>query len=163
MDYEKLHESSKKSWFIARLITTLIVGVIFLVGRFLLTRITEESGANEYLLIGNVVMIIIFIFLLLNTLIYPTFEYKQWKYIITEDKVEFSEGIFFTEKITIPIVRVQHIQINQGPINRWLKLADITISTAGGQHKIPNIHISKAEEIGEYLKNKIKEKVEEHV
>lgn len=163
MEYEKLHQNSKKSWFLARLIVTIIIGVIFLGGRFILGKITADTGATEYAFIGDIIMLGIFALLLLNTFIYPAFEYKQWKYAITSDKVEFSEGIFFTKRTTIPIVRVQHIQINQGPINRWLKLADLTISTAGGQHKIPNIHISKAEEIGDYLKNKIKEKVEDNV
>lgn len=163
MEYEKLHQNSKKSWFLARLIVTIVMGVVFLGGRFILGEITVDTGAVEYAFVGDIVMLGIFVLLLLNTFIYPAFEYKQWKYAITSDKVEFSEGIFFTKRTTIPIVRVQHIQINQGPINRWLKLADITISTAGGQHKIPNIHISKAEEIGDYLKNKIKEKVEDNV
>lgn len=163
MEYERLHKNSKISWLLTRLFITIITGAIFFVVRIALERITTNAGTPEYRIIGEVVMGVILVLLVLNTFIYPFFEYKQWRYIITEDKVEFTEGIFFSKKVTIPIVRVQHIQINQGPLNRILKLADVVIYTAGGQHKVPNIHINKADEIGDYLKNKIRNKVEANV
>lgn len=163
MNYEKLHKNSKKSWFISRAIVFVFIGIPILALRFL---IIKDVLYSEEVALGvgfDISIGIIVLFLLLNTLVYPSFEYKQWKYAITKDKVEFSEGIFFIKTVIIPIVRIQHIQVNQGPINRWLGLASIVISTAGGIHKIPNIELAKAEEISELLKNKVKERVEENV
>lgn len=163
MEYEKLHQNSKKSWFIARGIWLLIIGGALINGRIFASKYIYETSYHTFKVVIDIVIVIILIFLLLNTFIYPIIEYKQWKYLINKDKIEFSEGIFLIKKTTIPIVRIQHIQVNQGIINRWLKLADISISTAGGQHKIPNIDIEKAERISDYLNNKVKEKVEENV
>ena len=156
MEYEKLHPNSIKSWVIARLITAFIIGVPLLIWR---VRVDfKEGGVGAT--IATIFVIGVTILLLLNTIIYPAIEYKQWKYAITEDKIEFSKGIFYIKTVTIPIIRIQHIQMNQGPINRSLKLADIEIATAGGMHKIPNLELEKAEEISEYLKSRVQEKVE---
>lgn len=163
MEYQKLHPNSKKSWFISRAIFLIILGGAIVALKLLLLK-NELYLINVWFgIAGDIFLGLILVLLILNTFVYPIFEYKQWKYIITKDKIEFSEGIFFVKKVTIPIVRVQHIQVSQGPINRKLGLSNIMISTAGGAHKIPNVETCKAEEISEFLKNKIREKVEENV
>jgi len=162
MEYKRLSKNSKKTWFIARAITTIIVSAILIGGKYFLLSKFKFSGDAEWNLVINIVIGIIIGLLLLNTLIYPKIEYKQWRYMINKDKIEFSEGIYYITTTIVPIVRVQHIKVNQGPINRIYKLADLHIYTAGGSHKIPNIEVEKAEEISSYLKDKIREKVEQN-
>lgn len=161
MEYNKLNINSKKSWMLSRLITTIIVSTILIVSDIFLIYVNKIQWAINISFFINLGVGILILLLLLNTFLYPFIEYKQWKYLITDDKVDFSEGIFFLTRTVIPIVRIQHIKVHQGPINRKFNLADIEIVTAGGSHKIPNIELSKAEEISDYLKNKIKTKVEE--
>ncbi|MDU5107544.1 PH domain-containing protein [Clostridium sp.] len=157
-EYEKLNVNAKKSWVISRLIGTLIVGSILITIKIFMPRVTDDnSKINVYFTIGSLIFICL---LLINSIVYPIIEYKQWRYTITKDKIEFTEGIFFIRKVIIPIIRIQHIQLNQGPINKILKLYNISIFTAGGQHKIPNIEVKKAEEISEYLKELINVKVQ---
>lgn len=161
MKYEKLNKNAIKSWFIARVIFTVIIMGILLTVRYFLIKINSESEVFRLVkLWGEVSIGIILLFSLLNSIIYPIIEFKQWWYLIDEDKIEFQEGIFFKKTVLIPIVRIQHIEFNQGPINRCLKLADIVINTAGGTHKIPNIELERAEEISSHLNNKVKEKVQ---
>lgn len=162
MEYNKLNINSKKSWLIARLITTIIFGVILYGGQWFLKKQFNWKWLTNYSTTINIVIGIVMVFLLLNTFLYPIIEYNQWKYIITEDKVDFTEGIFILKRTVIPILRIQHITVTQGPINKLFNLGDISIVTAGGSHKIPNIEMAKAEEISEYLKNKVKQKVEEN-
>ncbi|VYT64637.1 PH domain-containing protein [Clostridium tertium] len=157
-EYEKLNEKAIKSWVISRIFGTVILTIILIVIRIFLFKIIDNYA--EINLIITTIMIIIILISLLTSFINPIFEYKQWKYKITEDKIEFTEGIYFVRRVIIPIVRIQHIQLNQGPINKFLKLYDITIFTAGGQHKIPNIQAERAEEISEYLKNTVKLKID---
>lgn len=162
MQYEKLHKNSIKSWFFARIIGTIIISVILLTARYFLIKNNFELLTFKGVKLGIEIFIGTVIFLsLLEAIIYPIFEFKQWSYLIDEDKIEFQEGIFFRKTVLIPIVRIQHIEFKQGPINRFLKLADVEINTAGGTHKIPNIELCRAEEISRYLNNKVKEKVEE--
>ncbi|MBK1813254.1 PH domain-containing protein [Clostridium sp. YIM B02505] len=158
METNKLNINAIKSWFISRAIGTVVVSIILIGGTYLLRTKFDflEGTASIYLYIGIAIIIGL---LLLNTIVYPKLEYKQWTYSVTKDKIEFSEGIYWVKTVVIPIVRVQHIKINQGPINRSFGLADLQIFTAGGAHKIPNIEMAKAEEISEFLKDKVKEKV----
>lgn len=159
MEYSKLHVNSIKSWFISRAITTVIVSAILIGGSYFLTTKLEFLSGTPSLYMNIGVSIIIF-FMILNTIVYPSIEYKQWKYRITKDKIEFSEGIYWIKTVVIPIVRVQHIKISEGPINRKYNLANLQIYTAGGSYTIPNIELKTAEEISEFLKDKVKEKVE---
>lgn len=159
-EYQKLNKNAIKSWIIGRLIGALIVSSMLITGKILLSKILDSYyKINVFYTIGIIILISI---LLINSFIYPIIEYKQWRYIITHDKIEFTEGIYFVRKVIIPIIRIQHIQLNQGPINKFLNLYNISIFTAGGQHKIPNIDSIKAEEISEYLKELIKVKVNEN-
>lgn len=160
MEYNKLNSNSKKVWFIARSITTVIIAVILFVGEWFLKYHFHINWVIEFNFYINIVFSIIMLLLLLNTFLYPIIEYKQWKYVITDDKVDFTEGIFWRKRTIIPIIRIQHIRVEEGPINRLFKLANVEIVTAGGTHKIPNLDIVKAEEISEYLKDKVRKKVE---
>ncbi len=160
MNYNKLDKNAKKSWVISRGIAAVIITAILLgVKWFFTDKIHVKFFINGSFYINAIIGIIILLSVV-DFILYPFIEYAQWKYIITKDKVEFSEGIYYIKTTTIPIVRVQHIKINQGPINKMLNLADVHIYTAGGEHKIPNLSIEKANEISEYLKEKIKEKVD---
>ncbi|ADL53013.1 PH domain-containing protein [Clostridium cellulovorans] len=161
MEYNKLNINSKKAWFIARAIPTIIISAILIGGDYYLTKKGDFFNDTSSLLANIAIGVIIFL-MLLNTIVYPSLEYKQWRYIITKDKIEFSEGIYWISTVVIPIVRVQHIKINQGPINRKFNLANLHIYTAGGSYRIPNIEMKKAEEISDFLKDKVKEKVTEN-
>ncbi|WP_125152009.1 PH domain-containing protein [Clostridium rectalis] len=162
MEYSKLNSNSKKSWFVARAITTIIFFILSEGIKYFLMNKLNILVIVQYNKIINICIAIIILLLLLNTLIYPLIEYNQWRYSINKDKIEFREGIYTITTTTIPVVRVQHIKVKQGPINRIFKLANIQIFTAGGVHIIPNIEIEKAEEISCFLKDKIREKAEEH-
>lgn len=162
MEYSKLDKNAMKSWLISRGIATIIVTAVLLIIQWFFTeKISVNFFMNHSFGIKTFIGII-GLLLLLNFILYPFIEYKQWRYVITKDKIEFSEGIYYIKTTIIPIIRVQHIRINQGPVNRMLNLANVDIFTAGGSHTIPNLNIEKANEIGEYLKEKIKEKVDKN-
>ncbi|SFC68959.1 PH domain-containing protein [Clostridium uliginosum] len=157
----KLHKNAVKSWVIARSIGA----IIFLIISLFAFYITKYKFQIHWVISGEKYILILIMIIeglaIIDAVIYPLLEYKQWIYEVTSDKIDFTEGIFTIKRTIIPIIRIQHIKVNQGPINSKLGLADIEIFTAGGEHKIPNIEIKVAEDISEYLNKKIKEKVEE--
>lgn len=160
MEYDNLSIKAKKSWFVARLITTVIVSIILIVGVWFSIYNMRFKYAVMFEAPINITVGIIILLLLVNTFIYPIIEYKQWRYIINKDKVDFIHGIYITKRTIVPMVRIQHIVITEGFINRFFNLANVDIHTAGGIHTIPNIELEKAKEISEYLKDKISKKVE---
>ena len=49
----------------------------------------------------------VFNYLFLGLLLYPELEYRQWGYIVEEDRVVIRHGIFFVKKVIIPIIRIR--------------------------------------------------------
>lgn len=147
--YQRLSNNAKKSWFLSRFIILIILIIIAVV-----TTILLDFNKWAFIVGGIIVLSQV-----LNTFLFPIIEYKQWKYIVSDEKIEYLHGIFFLKTTIIPIVRIQNLKINEGPINRFFKLANIQIFTAGGLFYIPNIDKDVADEICVYIRNIINYKV----
>ncbi|EES47966.1 PH domain-containing protein [Clostridium botulinum] len=157
----KLHKNAIKSWVISRSIGTILFLFISLTAFYIMKSKFEIHWVirnEKYILLA---VGIIGLLSIIDVILNPIIEYKTWVYELTSDKIDFTQGIFTKKRTIVPIIKIEHIKINRGPINSRLGLANIEIFTAGGSHEIPNIEVKVAEEIGEYLNNKIKEKVEE--
>lgn len=154
MIYKKLNKNIIWSWITARLILLVTLTSALLVGKF---KVGDSVSELSWLI--NLITIAIISLLALNTFIYPFFQYKRWKYCITEDKIETVRGLFFTTDTIIPIIKIQHVSINQGPINKLFKLNKVTISTAGGVHEIVGLTNSESQDITDYLNSKVITKV----
>ncbi len=152
MEYNKLDEKILISWRISRLISILIVGAIFGIVLFFLTKANFfEPWRNYSFIIAGMIIT----YMLAGLFIYPAIEYRQWGYIITDDRVEIRHGIFFVRNTIIPIVRIQHITVSQGPIIRKLGISVINIHTASGQFSIEGISNAEANLIAEGLRSKL--------
>lgn len=152
MEYNKLDEKILISWRISRLISIIIIGVFFGVGLFFLTKANFFEPWKNYSFIGAGLIIA---YMLAGLFIYPAIEYRQWGYIITDDRVEIRHGIFFVKNTIIPIVRIQHITVSQGPIIRKLGISVLNIHTASGQFGIAGISNAEANSIAEGLRSKL--------
>lgn len=163
---KKLSNKAIKSWIIGRTIGLMIFISIYLVLRLVLP-ILEINTINyildNYISWINMIVLIIVVLIAISAYIEPFFEYKQWSYRINEEEISFTEGIFLKRSVTIPIVRIQNINLSEGPINRKFNLADVKIGTAGGSYKIPNLDKEEVEKIREFLKIKINENVREEL
>ena len=158
--FKRLDKKALKSWKTARLIGLLVVAVIFIGVRILIRNWDDGLVLGASITLGAILVL-----MLLNAFIYPKIEYRQWIYKITEDKIEFFHGIFFIKHTIIPMLRVQHITVNQGPINKRYYIATINISTAGGIFNLVGLPKEEADEICRYINDnvirKLKDKLHE--
>jgi membrane protein YdbS with pleckstrin-like domain len=152
MEYQKLDSRILTSWRIVRLISLVIIGAILIVGLIIMSRV---AFLEAYVIYGYIVAGIIIIYMLLGLFLYPAIEYRQWGYIISDDRVEIRHGIFLIKITVIPIVRIQHITISQGPINRRLGISTINVHTASGVFSIEGISSEEASSMAEMLKAKL--------
>lgn len=157
MDYNKLDKKILVSWRIVRLIGIVITGVIMTV---VLIIMSGQEFLKQYLFYAYILTAAISAYLLITLYLFPAIEYRQWGYIISDDRVEIRHGIFFIKNTVIPIVRIQHITISQGPINRKLGISIINIHTASGQFGIEGISNKEASSIAEGLKSKLYTRLE---
>jgi uncharacterized protein len=152
MNYEKPDPKAITGWRIGRLISLLIFLVLGVAASIVVTLVDELSPAAlwVYLISGGLVLLN-----LLGFLILPGIEYRQWKYLITDEKVEIVHGIFFVTTSIVPIVRIQHITVGQGPIYRKLGLFTVTIALASGTFEIVGLREERAREISETLRARL--------
>lgn len=152
MKYEKPDPKAITGWRIGRLISLLIFFVLSAAASIVVTLVDELSPASlwVYLIGGGLVLLN-----LLGFLILPGIEYRQWKYLITDEKVEIVHGIFFVTTSIVPIVRIQHITVGQGPIYRKLGLFTVTIALASGTFEIVGLREERAREISETLRARL--------
>lgn len=61
----------------------------------------------------------------------PMRRYAARGYSIEEERLRVVRGILFRSDTVVPFGRVQHIDVNQGPLERAFHLATLTVHTAG--------------------------------
>ena len=57
--------------------------------------------------------------------------YRHLRYRVDSGGLRIQRGVFWRQTIWIPITRVQHTDVSQGPLQRKYGLAKLTVHTAG--------------------------------
>jgi membrane protein YdbS with pleckstrin-like domain len=133
-EYYQLHPNVKKRWLIGVILSALfalpiLAGVIFFTTRFL------EWRAEIVLLVG----ISLWVLFLTIGLLMISFEYKRWRYRISRDEFTAERGVIVWQKTTVPRLRIQHVDINSGPIDRMFGLVELSLYTAGAMGAIVTV------------------------
>jgi len=97
--------------------------------------------------ISVVASILFLISAYVDILLFPHLRWKHWRYEVREQEIEIQRGIFVIKRTLVPMVRVQHVDTEQGPILRKYNLATVTIATAATVHGIPALDVDEAEEM----------------
>jgi membrane protein YdbS with pleckstrin-like domain len=95
-------------------------------------------------------------------LVKPSFKVK--KFAIREQDIIYQSGLLFRSLTVTPYSRVQHCEINRGPLSRLLGLSELNIFTAGGSAsdiRIPGLDEHTAKQLCQYVLQKIKHTDEE--
>ena len=75
------------------------------------------------------------IYLLYNlafALIWPSLEYRFFRYDVREKDFLVQQGVLFRRSSAIPLHRIQHVDTHQGPVERLLGLSTLLLYTASG-------------------------------
>ncbi len=143
----QLHPNYKK---VVRISTALFC-VPFLVAAL----IVEATGALPAALVITpvTVLALVLIFCL------PTRRYQARGYDMSTDRLRVVRGILFRSDTVVPFGRVQHIDVNQGPLERFYDIATLTLHTAGmhgAKVELPGLQHSLAMEMREEIRSHIK-------
>ena len=89
----------------------------------------------------------------------PLARYNARGYQISHDRLRVVRGIMWRADTIVPFGRVQHIDVDQGPIERALGLATMTLHTAGSHNasvSLPGLGHELAVEMREEIRAHIK-------
>lgn len=154
MDYIKLDKKAITSWRVGRILR-LPIWLIACAAAFIGGMFLPVCGVPV-----KILAIALAVYKIAGIIIYPQIEYRQWGYKITEDRVDIRHGIFFVTHTIVPVVRIQHITVSQGPINRKLGLYEVEMSLASDNFEIPCLSKEVADEIADNLKSRLYNRLE---
>ena len=67
----------------------------------------------------------------LYSLLWPKISHKRTSFKIDPVGIEIHQGVFWRSQICVPIGRVQHADVGQGPLQRMFGVSTLTLHTAG--------------------------------
>lgn len=157
MEFNKLDKSVVKAWRMQRLFGILFLVLISVVASVILQNIDMAEQMEHGIYVAIVGLLC---YKSIGCVVFPKIAYMQWGYRITEDRVEIRKGIFFIETTIVPVVRIQHITVSQGPIYRRLGLYKVEISLASGSFEIEGLTELASQSISQGLKDKLYARLE---
>jgi membrane protein YdbS with pleckstrin-like domain len=90
---------------------------------------------------------------LISTL-YVALADKKKNFALREQDITYRSGLIFQKSITQPILRIQHVELKRGPIERKVGLASLQVFSAGGAahtFEIPGLLLENAESIRQFI------------
>lgn len=152
-EFSNLESQYYKVMIIKRLIFVLVVLAI-LVFTFIRIETSVVSGL-VWLFVG----LGYFIFSALLIFMARYYFHKK-QYRLFDKNITYREGVLVHNETVVPFSRIQHVEIDEGPIERYFSLATLSIYTAGDSGKdlkISGLLLLDAQEIKDYITNYIKD------
>ncbi|GGI41305.1 PH domain-containing protein [Mammaliicoccus stepanovicii] len=148
------HRMDKKGMTVERIgsLITLLIYLIILIAMFVMLKFWFVEFSKWWLMIPVVLIVVTAIY---GLMIHPYYMYRNFRYSIDKDEINIKSGIFFIKEVSIPIFRIQNVDLYEGFIMRKFDLANITLSTAGGRKEIKYINKEKANIIKYTIQNRI--------
>lgn len=95
---------------------------------------------------------------LLSVLVLAPGRWRRWGYAFTERELHVARGWLVRVHTVVPVARVQHIDVSQGPLERGAGVATLRLHTAGTEGSLvtlPGISAARAEEIRDAIRARI--------
>lgn len=132
---------------------------VFLVFFILFTALFIADYSGVFKIVENTLWLYLIVFLVfIAVLALKSIGFKKMKYVVREKDISYKKGVFFRSLTTVPFNRIQHIEIDEGPVSRFFKLVSLSVFTAGDSSddlKISGLLKEEAQQIKEFISNKI--------
>lgn len=138
----KLDPRIKRTWRIADAIGIVLLAACIIVP---LVLIANAEGNRPLGIFAEACIWIAVVVAAFVIIVLPKIRYERWRWGVTDEFLEIAKGIVWRRRTVIPFIRVQNTDTRQGPIMRAFGLADVTVSTAAGEHVIPGLALADAE------------------
>jgi membrane protein YdbS with pleckstrin-like domain len=74
----------------------------------------------------------------------PELRWRRWRYEVRDEEIDLRHGTVTITRTLVPMLRVQHVDTTQGPIDQALGLATVVVHTAAGATTIPALEEAHA-------------------
>lgn len=132
-----------------------LTAIPFLVGALVLESAFRGEGLFPSGIIAGPVLLIA-LALIIRV---PASRYNARGYQISADRLRVVRGLMFRSDTVVPFGRVQHIDVHQGPLDRFFGIATLTLHTAGNHNasvSLPGLAEDLAREMREDVRAHIR-------
>lgn len=112
-----------------RLRTTFAVIPFLIAALALETALRDQALFPPGIVAGPVLLIALALIIRI-----PSRRYRARGYQISADRLRVVRGLLFRSDTVVPFGRVQHIDVDQGPLDRFFGIATLTLHTAGNHN-----------------------------
>lgn len=122
------------------------------------TVLVEASDGAWPLPFGVIIGLVAFLAIVFIVRL-PSRRWNARGFNMAADRLRVVKGILWRSDTVVPFGRVQHIDVDQGPIERALDIATLTLHTAGNHNasvKLPGLNHDSAREMREDIRQRIK-------
>jgi len=134
-----------------------LIGVgIFAIVLFLIATILRLGPAAELGNFAKYIYLIPLVIILLNLFLVVK-GFKQKAYALREHDILYKRGYIWRSQTVVPFNRVQHCEVDQGPIERLFNISKLKIFTAGGSSSdiaIPGLKPETAHSLKDFIMRK---------
>lgn len=135
-------------------VRTAVTAIPFLVAALVVeVALRDKAVLPTGIVAGPVLLIAIALILRI-----PARRYGARGYQISADRLRVVRGLLFRSDTVVPFGRVQHIDVDQGPLERFFGIATLTLHTAGNHNAsvaLPGL--------GEELARDMRETIRAHI
>jgi len=139
---ERLDPRAKRLWRLQGLMTSVFL-LLPAAGSFLLLDRVVDAPT----LVSAVPWLVWAMFAVMIGLVLPDIRWRRWRYEITEREVDLQRGLLIVTRTLVPLARVQHVDTQQRPLERWQGLSTVIFYTAAGPNRIPALATPRADEV----------------
>lgn len=116
---------------VIRIMTALVLVPVLIATGVLEAVIAVKCGMQPGALFAPVLAFCAFTFVFL-----PQRKWRRWGYSGADEQLRVARGWLFRTDTIVPFKRIQHIDVGQGPVERFFGLASLTVHTAGTHNSI---------------------------
>lgn len=76
----------------------------------------------------------------------PRLRYRYFRWGVDDGVLRIHDGVLWRSEAAVPVFRIQHIDLEQGPLDRWAGLQQLTVHTAApaADAELPGIRADEA-------------------
>ncbi|MEP3225385.1 MAG: PH domain-containing protein [Parasphingorhabdus sp.] len=147
-----LHPPQKS---LIRFMASLFIGLALLAAIGAEIAIADNLPMFRGAVIGPVIILALFVLVML-----PDRIYRRWGYDMAAEQLRILRGFMWRTDTIVPFNRIQHIDVAQGPFQRFFDLSTLIVHTAGTHNSIvtlPGLRTEDAENMRDTIKDHIRQ------
>jgi membrane protein YdbS with pleckstrin-like domain len=143
---ERLDPKAKTVWRISN-----VIWAVPLLGAGAFASWFARSVVEAPLLVWTLPILGALFLAVLSIFVTPTLSWRRWRYEIRPDEVDLQRGIFWITRTLVPLARIQHVDTQNGPLQRRFGLSTVVFYTAAGANRIPELSAPIAAEVRDQI------------